>query len=360
MGIVAGIGAAAAAGSLASSVSNLAGGSSGGSSGGYYSGSSPPPAYLPQNQAGADSSYWNTAQQLTGYGNNLADTLAPQYLSYLSGWQAGSPQFQAAQNNGAASAGNYLLGLGPQLEQNAGALGTAGSAVLNTAFDPQNALYNRTQQQTTDQANAINAMYGLSSSPYGAGVANQANENFNIDWQNQQLARQAQGIQSAGAAFTGQAGLGQAGASDTFQGASLPYQTYNQQYNDIFNMLGQANSGVTGATGLDTNSLNALAAYLKLGQSATSVGQAGSAQNFAQNQALGAGLGSSLSGLASAFGGSNNSSSSSSSSGLGNWLSGLFSSPSTYAPGSDNYNYYSNPSLYSQPESDTGDSMTPY
>ena len=70
----------------------------------------------------------------------------------------------------------------------------AGASVLNTAFDPQQALYNQQYQQMLDQQNAMNAMNGVAGSPYAAGISGQAGTNFNIDWQNAQLNRQIAGL----------------------------------------------------------------------------------------------------------------------------------------------------------------------
>jgi len=55
--------------------------------------------------------------------------------------------------------------------------GQVAPQALATAFAPNNGLYNQQLQQTTDQSNAINAMYGLESSPYGAGVTDQNVQN---------------------------------------------------------------------------------------------------------------------------------------------------------------------------------------
>lgn len=67
--------------------------------------------------------------------------------------------------------------------------------VMQSGFDPQQALYGREYQQMQDQQNAINSMYGVSGSAYGAGVAGDASRNFNIDWQNNQLGRQLSALQ---------------------------------------------------------------------------------------------------------------------------------------------------------------------
>lgn len=83
----------------------------------------------------------------------------------------------------------------------------ASGRVLSTAFDPQSALYSRTAQQTQDQVRAGQAARGLGNSEAGAMEEAGAMGNFNIDWQNAQLARQATGIQAAGSAQ--HAGMGQ-------------------------------------------------------------------------------------------------------------------------------------------------------
>lgn len=120
--------------------------------------------------------------------------------------------------------------------------------VMNTAMDPQQALYQRTLQQVRDQTGAAGAATGTGMTPYGAGVQNQALSNFNIDWQNQQLQRQIAGLGAAGGAL-GQAGglaqLGQgmaaAAPGQYLQGAGLPYGVQQQ--------IGGAQMGALGALG---------------------------------------------------------------------------------------------------------------
>jgi hypothetical protein len=92
-----------------------------------------------------------------------------------------SPGYQGAINYGQQQA-PYLTGLARQ--------------VVNTGFDPQQALYDRTQQQVMDQVQAANAAAGIGSSPYGAGVAGKTLSDFNIDWQNAQLGRQTAAAQT--------------------------------------------------------------------------------------------------------------------------------------------------------------------
>ena len=77
----------------------------------------------------------------------------------------------------------------------------AGQQILDTSMDPQNALRGREEQRLQDQARVNAAARGITPSPYGAGLENTAMSNFDIDWQNNQLARQLTGIQGNAAAM---------------------------------------------------------------------------------------------------------------------------------------------------------------
>ena len=314
--------AAAAIGAAGSIYSAQSKSGSGGGGGGFSGGSSPPPAYIPQNQPGADAQYYNLASQFASGGAGLPGQVVPG-LQTATQNLLNNPYGAQAQT-GANAAGKYMTGtLAPNLSTASSSLfglGSAGSSygqkILQTGFDPQSALYNRTAQQVSDQTNAINAQYGLDSSAAGAGVAAQNASNFNIDWQHQQLQRQAQAaagygnlVQGAGQAYSGGADLGAASANATQTGSALPYNTYQAGQKNNIAALNALTTGTTNAYGLDANALNALSAYMKLGQSATSVGQAGAAQNFANNQALGKSLGSSLQSLSGLFGKNSNSTS---------------------------------------------------
>lgn len=144
------------------------------------------------------------------------------------------PYLQASQQAGseygqlAATVGQYGNQMAGQAANDFGqqqALQQAGQSVYQLGMDPQHALYNRTQQQITDQSAASNSMYGLGSSGQGAALQNQANENFNIDWQNQQLSRASQGLQAMDSANQA------AGAQGTLGSAALQQSAgyYGQQ-----------------------------------------------------------------------------------------------------------------------------------
>ena len=122
-------------------------------------------------------------------------------------------------------------------------------AVMNTAFDPQQALYNRTLGQVSDQSNAALAQAGVGTTPYGAGIQGQNLANFNIDWQAQQLQNQIGGLGAATSALgqggqlaqVGQ-GLSAAAPNQYLQSAALPYGVYGnigQGQIGAYNTLGQ-------------------------------------------------------------------------------------------------------------------------
>lgn len=170
------------------------------------------------NQAGNDSQWLaninTTAMQGLGQTAGLGNSNIASLLS-LSG---SNPYAQQAQQ-GAQTGGNILQdqslqalrnaqSLNPSAQSNygyasgaAGNLGQGAQSILNTAFDPQGALYQQQYQQNQDATQAALAAMGLGTSGAGAGILNQSQQNFNNQWENQQLGRQATGLGAAGSAY---------------------------------------------------------------------------------------------------------------------------------------------------------------
>lgn len=233
---------------------------------------------------------------------------------------------------------NFLQGVAPGAAQN---LFSGGNSILNTAFDPQSALFNQLQNQVSQQANAANAQAGLGGSAYGAGNTANTLQNFDINWQNQQLGRQATGLGAAGQAFSqGAATAGspasllsaaasgainplseasnlaispgtQLGSLNSILGsgaqqggnilsslqsfAGLPYNTQSTGANNALGALGNTvNIGNQQFT-IPQQLMNDLQSYLGLGQSAS--GLSGQLGNLGQQQ-----LFNSLSGIGGALG----------------------------------------------------------
>lgn len=236
----------------------------------------------------------------------------PQYLSQAQQYQGAvnpayaNQAFQAAFNNpyaaglqqAGAQAGQLAGQYAPMAQQAAlGAFGAgqqalgAGQQIWQTAQDPQQALYNRLQQQTLDRANVANTMYGLGASPAGAATANQALGNFNIDWQNQLLQRQlaGQGALNAGIGAYGAAnqqglGMGQAGMGLQLQAGAIPYQTAQGLAQDQFGAIAQAQQAMQGGLMPYQQNIANMGGYLGLGMGAQQQQLAAQQAQYANQQ----------------------------------------------------------------------------
>ncbi len=196
------------------------------------------------------------------------------------------------------------------------------SQIAQTAFDPQNVLYAKTQHDLIDQTRAAQAARGVATTPYGAAGESDTLRKFDIDWQNAQLQRQIAGgqgaagvLQSGGQTSAGGSnqigtGIGQQtqGASTFANAAGLPYSAYGQIGQGQFGALNNLQSGVGGAQQLAMTPVQAYLQYLGVGnqsgQVANQNAQVGLNQAqlaFNQNQTLGSNLGSSLAGLGKAY-----------------------------------------------------------
>ena len=307
---------------LGSVAGSVVGGLMGGSNSQYSGGGTP--AYQPTWQAGADTAW----QQAYGQNENIVNQAyaganplfqqslqqqqALNYDPYLQAYgQAGNYYGQGA-NVAGQQAGAYgqQAALSGQQQQN---LYNAGNQVYQTSLDPQNALFNQTQQQLTDQVNAGQAMRGLGNSAVGGQEYNQAMQNFDISWQNQQLARQTQGIgamaqasqaggaqgQLTGANLAAQAGAyGTAGGYAQQQGqVPLSAQQYAAQQPGVVGQ--QYAQQMAGLHGLNATNMNQAQSYMGMGQTASMNAynqyagqQAVNAQNTAATSQLGYQIGS--------------------------------------------------------------------
>jgi hypothetical protein len=313
-GVAAGAAIAGSAVSIGSGIAGMADG--GGSSSPTGAGGSVPTGYQPTAQPQMDAYYQQLIPGMVSYATDVPNqVMQNSQAAYQRA--ASNPYASLAQNGAGMAYGNAVNEVAPDQfggMRNLYALGQGGmpyaSQIMQTGFDPQHALYDRTQQQVQDQLRATNAMSGLSGTPYGAGVMGQGLSNFNIDWQNQQLKRQLEATQgygnlstSIGRDFAGAADLGTAGVGTLASASQLPYQTYMSQQNDITNAGNSYAGAATNAFGLTGNTENTLASYLKLGQFATQIGQKGQGQAFDQGQTLGTNFGAGLSGLSSGLSG---------------------------------------------------------
>lgn len=198
-------------------------------------------------------------------------------------------------------AGNALVG------QGLGALSYA-PGILNTGMDPQQQLYGFLQNQNLQQTNAINAASGMGSTPYGAGLSALSNQQFNMNWQNQQLGRQIAAAQGAGGlmgAASGTIGAGNAmmnaAPGQFLQASGMPYSVFQglgtDQFSNLSNLL---NIGGQGAN-LANLPVQDYLAYIQAGNQANSVANQlyglqlqANQQQYNQNMGFGSALGGGL------------------------------------------------------------------
>jgi hypothetical protein len=276
------------------------------------------PSYSYQNQGGADQGAFSGTQNLGQY--NVGANLLPQYQQIAQN-SVNNPYADMFQQ-GSGTAAGYGVGSGVNAYNAGGALtGSALSqipnvqALISMGFDPQGALYAQQQNQNQQQNAAILGQSGVASTPYGAGVQQQANTNFNLGWEQQALQRASTAEQGAGSLMssinsgvnTGQ-NLQAGAAGQILQGAGMPYNTFQGINANNLATLGQVGSFGQQAAQIPQEQIQDYLAYLSGGtqQQGANVNQQNSV--FGQQQQLGSQLGGALAGIGkgwgTAFGGS--------------------------------------------------------
>lgn len=244
-----------------------------------------------------------TGQNFGGIGNLSQYNLGGQNLGqYSSTMQQGinNPYAQFGLNNTMAFA-NAGMGSAAQGLGNAQQLGNMVNPLIQTAFDPQNALYARTADQVSQQSLAGLSNSGLATTPWGQGVYGQTMGNFNIDWQNNQLQRQLAGAQGAGQLAGTAYGLGSSAGMGGAQFGMLPYGTYGQINTDKLNTLaGGAAYGNT-SSAIPQTAVGDWLSYMNAGTAANNTAINQQAQNFKQDQAYGQQIGQGLYALGSPY-----------------------------------------------------------
>lgn len=212
------------------------------------------------------------------------------------------------------NAGSGLLGMIPGIERQTGYLGDQGlvageqqynalapyvTQALQTGFDPQNQLYNQQFGLQQQQNLAGEAMAGVGQSPYAAGLTAQGNNNFNIDWQNNELARQQTAAQTASGLSGAAMGAMSGGINDYLGAIGLGVSSAE-------GLTGAAGNAYTQAAGLNAQQVAQYLAYLNAStqnaaaasgeqigalNAGTSLYGATNQGNLAQQQLLGSALG---------------------------------------------------------------------
>lgn len=286
--------AIAAAGSVGSSLFSMFGG-------GNQPSSVPlPQSYQLSNMGGADQGVYSGTAGLGQY-NNYASVM-PQ------AGQTTQNLYNNSYDQGAQGGANVASGLGMagavnQFQQGQ-SLYPYAQQVIQTGFDPQNALYNRTAQQLQDQVRTGESARGISMSPYGAGLENQAMSNFNIDWQNNQLQRQTQAGQAGSSMINAGSQIAGQAPGQFYTASQYPYSTFQGQGQNQMNALQGYGAFGAAASALPQQQIQDYLAYIGAGNQSTGaanqtaqLGLNQQQQGFNQNQILGGQLGAGLQGL---------------------------------------------------------------
>lgn len=237
-----------------------------------------------------------TGSGTTGAGTNVASntnalgqagaSLLPQLNNVLDLGNAASAGGQSVYNTLSPQMYNAIL----QGDNTASGILPYVNQALQQGFDPQNALFNKLFQQQQDQSRAENAASGVATTPYGAALATQGDQNFDLAWQQQQLQRQATGANTAsqlagagmGALSSGYgnaANLGSAAIGALGTGANA----LSSGYGAASNLLGAAGGAIGAPANLEqqqiqdylnyiNSSVNAASAFTGGTNSATNAG----------------------------------------------------------------------------------------
>lgn len=175
------------------------------------SGGNPPPApktFQMPNQAGAANGAYNAIgglEAMPNYAANAANS-ANSGLAAFSGNGGYDPSATVNYGNTISQMPQTYLPYADTL--------------LREGFNQNNDVYGRAAHNLTEQVRASQGARGIQTSPYGAGLENEALGNFNLDWENAQLGRMSQAMGSALPAYAQagqQMGYGQAVAQSVPQ-----------------------------------------------------------------------------------------------------------------------------------------------
>lgn len=193
---------------------------------------------------------------MSGGGASLPSNPAPAF-QYPNQGQAASGGLGGIGNLNINPGNSYASGLSTAggAGLSAGGLGTLPYAqqILSQSFDPLSQVYNQQFANNQNETNAVNAMSGVASTPYGAFLNQQSNQDFDLNWQNNLLNRMTQGAQGASTLL---GGAGNAISTGTQVGQSVPGFSNTQLQQQIADYLAYLQGG-TGASNAATGQYSA-------------------------------------------------------------------------------------------------------
>lgn len=328
-------------GSIASVV-GIAGGLNsifgGGGGGGYQSnqGGGAPVQYLPTGSGAADTSWQQALQSLMSQAGTTQGQIDPVFLQSFMQQMGINPSglatsgAQAGQQYGQTASLDQMLAQIMQ-GQGQGAMQQQQN-LLMAGNDPQHAMYDRERQQTIDSSRAADSARGIAMGGVSSGNESTALNNFQTNWDYNQLQRMLQANQ--GANQTAQQAGADMSAASLFSGA-VPGLTQQAGAAPIQGQVSAAQFPAQAASGYGQNMqagsqqwsdiMAQIIPYLNFGMGATNNASKAFAENQTNQQNQ------SATGVQSLLTGLNNFGDSSG----GQWLSNLFSGGSNSSAGWD-------------------------
>lgn len=265
-------------------------------------------AYKPKGLGQADQSWQDILGQLTGSvsgaGSQISPELAQAFQSLLGIDRSAIGPAGAQAGNQYNALANEAQGVSGALFNQGNGLGQAGQQLWQTSLDPQNELRNKLQQQTVDASRAGTSARGIGMGGESAGIENKAVNDFLFNWNNNQLQRQATGLQGygnaanqAGRQYAGGLTAGGMAPEYTQQGAMAPFNANAFASGYPMQAANQYTSALGGLNNQYNGILSAIIPYLNSGQGATN-------QGFGQGQVGLNNLTTGLGQLGNQFGGS--------------------------------------------------------
>jgi hypothetical protein len=171
-----------------------------------------------------------------------------QMLYDIMSQQAGMANPYTAEGNQYSALANQMMGSASGMY--GGDYSNYLNQYLTSAFnDPQSEIYQELLHNTQQGTRSAATARGLNTSPYGAGLENEAVRQMNLAWEQDRQNRQSTALQNYLAGQTGISGLGQNALSTATALESLKKGWSQQDISNMLNYIGKAqgNLGQAGA-----------------------------------------------------------------------------------------------------------------
>lgn len=198
-----------------------------------------------QSVSGAGQAGYNASQTADASLGSVANTTA----------QAAANPYTGLSIGGALQGAEIGSQTANQLAGQTGTLTGDAATALAQGYNANQAQYNQTLNNTTQQQAAANAMAGVGSSPYGAGLTDQALNNFNIGWNAQQLQNEATAASTANTLLGAAGTAGTTASNLATSSAAAPAAAVQNYLNNINSTASASNAALSSANAATSGSI---------------------------------------------------------------------------------------------------------